>query len=96
MSKPSQIDKSTGSRRKNKAHGVEHEFPYIVELAVPSNGLDVRLSREITRFHVQRNTQVRFGRTRLQDGQLYCRCCFLDPTIADAFRERFVKDTNQK
>ena len=96
MSTLIQPDQATRSGGKSKSYRTEREFPYIVELPIPPNGLDVRLSREITLFHNQRDTPLRFGRTRIQYGQLYCRCCFSDPTIAEAFRARFVNDASSE
>jgi hypothetical protein len=75
--------------RKSKALGTERDFPHVIEIALPVNGLDVGLSREIATFHRARDIRPRFGRTRMQKAQHYCRWCFSDPMIADAFRDRF-------
>ena len=75
--------------RKSKALATERDFPYIVEGKLPVSGLDARVSREMATFHRLRDIRPRFGRTRIQDDQHYCRWCFSDPAIADAFRERF-------
>ncbi len=75
--------------RKSKALTAEYDFPHIVEIARPVNGLDVRLSREIEGFHRSRGIRPHFGQPRIKNGQHYCLWCFSDPAIADAFRERF-------
>ncbi len=40
-------------------------------------------------FHRSHDIEPRFGWTTNRHNQLYCRWCFSDPAIADAFRERF-------
>jgi hypothetical protein len=79
------------TRRKSQApaHANERSFPHIVELAVPPDGLNVRLSREMAAFHQARGVQQRFGWPRTRNGHNYCRWCFSDPEIAEAFCEQF-------
>jgi hypothetical protein len=84
-----QLDQRPVILRASKAQGTERHFPHIIEMAIPGNGLDVQLNREIASFHRSRDIRPRFGRTRTQNGQDYCRWCFSDSAIADAFRERF-------
>jgi len=96
MPKPGKPQLSTALDRKRTAKRAEREFPYIVELAVPRSGLDVSLSRKVTQFHSARDIPLRFGRTRLQDGQLFCRYCFSDPRLADRFRAQFASATDNK
>jgi hypothetical protein len=73
----------------SKTLAIERDFPHIIEIELPASGLDVRMSREMTTFHRARDIRPRFGRTRTQGDQHYCRWCFSDPVIADAFRARF-------
>jgi hypothetical protein len=75
--------------RKRKALVIEREFPHIVEIALPVNGLDVHINREMATFYRLRNIQPRFGRRKTRTGQDHCRWCFLDRATADAFREQF-------
>jgi hypothetical protein len=67
----------------------ERECPHIVEIAIPANGFDHALSREISSFHHSREIQPHFGRSRTRTDQNFCRWCFSEPTTADAFVERF-------
>jgi hypothetical protein len=62
---------------------------------MPRSGLDVSLSREVTRFHSTRDIPVRFGRSRLQEGQLFCRYCFSDPRLAQTFRAQFANEADR-
>lgn len=80
---------SQGTVRKDKASATERDFPHIVEIELPTNGLDDRMNREIMTFHRLRDIQLRFGRRKTQTSKQYSRWCFSDPTIADAFREQF-------
>lgn len=90
MPKPGQTQLSKAHDRRWTALRTEQEFPYIVELAMPRGGLDVSLSREVTRFHSTRDIPLRFGRSKLQNGQLFCRYCFSDPRLAEMFRAQFA------
>jgi hypothetical protein len=63
----------------------EFEHPYVVELAVVSDGLDVELSQRIMQFHKSRHIRLRYGRS----GSNYYRWCFSDLLIARAFAEQF-------
>jgi hypothetical protein len=75
--------------RKGKAGINERDYPYLVEIAVPVGGLDLRQNREIAAFHRLHNIRPRFGKRRTEGIQDYSRWCFSDPGVADAFRERF-------
>jgi hypothetical protein len=75
--------------RKRKVLATERKFPHFVEITLPPSGLDVRVNREMVTFHRLHNIRPRFGRRRTRTGQDYCRWCFSDLAIADAFRERF-------
>ena len=75
--------------RAGKAFANERKYPFIVEVPVAANGLDVELSRRIVDFHKSRRTPPRFGRTVFREGQSYYRWCFSDLTTARAFAEQF-------
>jgi hypothetical protein len=75
--------------RKRKVLVTERKFPHIVEIALPVNGLDVRVNREMVAFCRLRDIRPRFGRRRTRTGRDYGRWCFSDQAIADAFREQF-------
>ena len=74
----------------SKAIETERDFPHIVEIAVPQNGLELRLSRKIVTFHSSHNIRPRYGRIRVQNNQYYFRWCFTDSAIADIFRRLFA------
>jgi hypothetical protein len=76
-------------RRKNKAIETERDFPHVVEIDLPENGLDVGVSHEMTIFHQLRDIRPRFGHKRTRANHQYCRWCFSDPSIADDFRNEF-------
>jgi hypothetical protein len=82
-------DEGLPGLHQNKAAATERDFPHIVEIELPLDGFDVGLSREMATFHHLRNIRSRFGRRRSRADQFYCRWCFSDPAVADAFRERF-------
>lgn len=66
------------------------KHPYVVEVSVVREGLDVELSREIMQFHKSRHIQPQYGRrTTTRRGQLHYRWCFSDLLIARAFVEQF-------
>jgi len=68
----------------------ETRHPYIVELAVVGDRLDVQLSRQIMQFHQSRRIEPRFGRRTAASRNLYhFRWCFADLLIALAFIEQF-------
>jgi hypothetical protein len=67
----------------------ERRYPYIVELAVTADRLDVGLSRQIINFHKSLQIELRFGRRILRDQQNYQRWCFSDLATARAFIDQF-------
>ena len=75
--------------RAGKTAANEAKYPFIVEVPVAANGLNVELNSRIVGFHKLHHTQLRFGRTALRDGQIYYRWCFLDLATARAFAEQF-------
>ena len=75
--------------RAGKTAANEAKYPFIVEVPVATNGLNVELNRQIVGFHKLHHTTLRFGRTALRDGQIYYRWCFFDLATARAFAEQF-------
>jgi len=75
--------------RGGKAVANESNYPFIVELAVAENELDVELSHRIMRFHRSQNIEARHGRRIIREGQIYFRWCFFDLGTACAFTEQF-------
>jgi len=65
----------------------ERNYPYIVELAVHTHGLDVELSRRVMEFHKSRHIQPRYGRAIAR--HFSYRWCFADLPTAIAFIEQF-------
>jgi hypothetical protein len=75
---------------KNKTTTNEINYPYVVEVAVGSDGLDVDLSRRTMQFHKSRHIQLRYGRIiTTRRGKVYYRWCFSDLLIARVFAEQF-------
>ena len=64
--------------RGGKAVANESNYPFIVELAVAENELDVELSHRIMRFHRSQNIEARHRRRIIREGQIYFRWCFFD------------------
>jgi hypothetical protein len=75
--------------RSGKAVANESNFPFIVELAVAFDELDVELSRRIMDFHRSRTIQARHGRRIVRKSEIYFRWCFSDLATASAFAEQF-------
>jgi hypothetical protein len=78
------------TRRKREIAGLanEQDFPYLVELALPPEGIRSILL-EIDAFHRERRIPVRRGRSRPEIEKFYIRFCFPDAATAEAFRNRF-------
>jgi hypothetical protein len=74
---------------KGKAFANESKYPYIAELFVDDDELDVELSRRMMDFHRSRKIQTRHGRIIVREGQVYFRWCFSDLATAHAFMEQF-------
>ena len=80
-------------RPKNKPVMNEIKYPYVVELAVVGDGLDVELNRRIIQFHKLRHIQLRYGRRlNARRGKTHYRWCFSDLLIARSFAEQFGGD----
>ena len=76
-------------RLPKKAIRNEIRHPYIVEVAIVGDELNVQLGRRIMRFHQSQRVQPRYGRTITTNrGKLY-RWCFSDLLIARTFIEQF-------
>jgi hypothetical protein len=75
--------------RSGKAMTNERSYPFIIEVPVAANGLDVELNRQIVGFHNSNCIPARFGRTIFRDGQSYYRWCFSDLETARDFVEQF-------
>ena len=76
--------------RGGKATTNEIKHPYVVELSIARDGLDVALSKRIMQFHKSRDIHPQYGRRiTTKRGQLYYRWCFSDLVIARSFAEEF-------
>ena len=75
--------------RSGKAMTNERSYPFIIEVPVAANGLDVELNRQIVGFHKSRRISPRHGRTAFRGGQSYYHWCFSDLETARAFVEQF-------
>ena len=75
--------------RGGRAVANERKYPFIVEVHVGANGLDVELNGQIVDFHKSHRIPPRFGRTVFRGGQSYYRWCFSDLATARAFIEQF-------
>ncbi len=78
-----------GHSTTGKAVTNESNYPYIVEIAVAEDKLDVELSRQMLDFHKLRKIQARHGRRIVREHQVYFRWCFSDLAMARAFLEQF-------
>ena len=74
---------------RRKAVATEQKYPYIVELLVVDDELDVEVSRRMMDFHSSRKIQVRHGRRIVIEDQIYFLWCFSDLETASAFKEQF-------
>ena len=72
-----------------KAVANESKYPYIVELLVVDDKLDVEVSRRMLDFHSSRKIQARYGRRIIKGRHIYFRWCFSDLETARAFMEQF-------
>jgi hypothetical protein len=72
-----------------KAVTNESEYPYIVELVVVGDKMDVEFSRRMMDFHRSRKLQARHGRRIVREDQIYFRWCFSDLATAFEFMEQF-------
>ena len=79
-----------------KAVTNESKYPYIVEISVADDKLDVEFSRRIMSFHRSRKIEARHGRRTVSEGQIYFRWCFSDLATARAFMEQFGGELLQK
>jgi len=82
-------------RATDKAVTNEAEYPYIVELAVADDELDVELSCRVMNFHGSRKIHARHGRIVVRESQNYFRWCFSDLETARAFMEQFGGQVSQ-
>jgi hypothetical protein len=75
--------------RAGKAVANEKNYPFVVEVPVAANGLDMGLNRQIVGFHKSHRITAHFGRNVFRNKQSYYRWCFLDLATARAFVEQF-------
>jgi hypothetical protein len=75
-----------------KAVANESKYPYIVELVVADDILDLEVSRRMMDFHRSRKIQARHGRRVVREGRIYFRWCFSDfgrgPRVHGTVRRR--------
>lgn len=79
-----------------KALANERKYPFVVELPITGEGLEVALNHRIVEFHTSRNIQPRHGRTIFRHGGRYYRWCFSDLPTARAFLEQFGGELLQR
>jgi hypothetical protein len=72
-----------------KAITNERKHPFIIEVPVAPNGLDVELNRQIVGFHNSHRIPPRFGRAIWRNERHYFRWCFSDLATARAFVKQF-------
>jgi hypothetical protein len=73
----------------SKAVANENKYPFVIEVPVAANGLNVELSRQIVGFHKLRRILPRYGRTIWRDEQCCYRWCFSDLETTRAFVQQF-------
>jgi len=83
---------TSGHKRGGSSRALANEtkYPFIVELAVIGEKLEVALGRQIIDFHNRRHIRTRHGRTILRNGEKHYRWCFSDIATARAFAEQFA------
>jgi hypothetical protein len=67
----------------------ERKYPFVVELAITGEELELALSRRIVDFHNRQHIRTRHGRIILRNGEKHYRCCFSEIATARAFAEQF-------
>lgn len=67
---------------------IARDFPFVVEIAVPPNGLGRRL-KDMRAFHRQRTIQVARIRHRHEDDRDFLLWCFARRAIAEEFAAQF-------
>ena len=67
---------------------IARDFPFVVEIAVPPNGLGRRLNA-MHAFHNQRGIQVARIQHRHEDGRDFLLWCFARRAIAEQFAAEF-------
>jgi hypothetical protein len=67
---------------------IEREFPHVVEIAVPTDGLGAQLDA-MHHFHHARGVQACLGLGRRHEGRSHLRWYFTRPTMAEAFATEF-------
>jgi hypothetical protein len=72
-----------------RAAANESRHPSVVKLDVVSDGLDVKVSRQIVQFHKLRRIQPQYGRTIFRRNGPDYHWCFDDLSVAHAFIEQF-------
>jgi hypothetical protein len=74
----------------HKAVTNEINHPYVVEIAVGADGLNIELCRRIMQFHTSRQVEPRCGRrVTHRRGKTHYGWCFSDLLIARAFAKQF-------
>jgi hypothetical protein len=87
---PSVEPKLVKSSPNYKAVTNEVNHPYVVEVAVVSDGLDIDICRRIMQFHKSRHVELRYGRrVTHRKGKTRYGWCFDDLLVARAFAEQF-------
>jgi hypothetical protein len=67
----------------------EIRHPYIVEVAIVGDELNVQLVRQIMQFHQSQSIQPRYGRTITTNRAKLYRWCFSKLLVARAFIDQF-------
>ena len=82
---------TSGHKRGGSSRALTNEtkYPFIVELAVTGEELELALNRRIIDFHNRRHIWTRHGRPILRNGKKHYRWCFSDIATARAFAEQF-------
>jgi hypothetical protein len=67
---------------------IERDFPHVVEIAVPPNGLGGVLIA-MYEFHARHGVEPKRGHGRREYGGNFIRWCFADSVLAAAFASEF-------
>src|SRR5262249_43780171 len=75
---------------KQQAKSSGRDFPHVVEIAVPPNGLGNALIAMYD-FHARHGIEVKRGHGRREHGGNFMRWCFAESAIAAAFASEFKR-----
>jgi hypothetical protein len=81
--------------RAGKTAANEAKYPFIVEVPIAANGLNVELNRQVVGFHKLHHTTLRFGLLHSETGKFFTAGAFSiwrrRAPLPNSLAERFTK-----